>query len=340
MGKSVLVWTYHRVLPEGGPGAVGVNVFEAQIAYLSAKGYRFLDTAGLEEWLDGKLDRSIPYTMISFDDGWADNFIYASPVLEKYKIRAVLALNTALAGAPEREGEFKITDYKEALRLAAYGIDKSSFLTWSELFKMKESSLWDIQAHGNSHFGSFQSLGKVRGFYPAFDHWTLEYALGAPPFLGAPRAEFRSSLSAPRTFPDEKFKELIKHAPDDEARFQICRELGAGALIAGETEPEFLKRIEEDFHSCSGIISDKLSIRPTSFFWPWGHYSPLSIKSALNCGYRMLFTMNKDAVTALARKDEIPRIAAPDSVGRFKKQERIFASPLLRRFRKLFMKKN
>ena len=336
MEKPVLVWTYHRVLPEGGSGAVAVEVFDAHIAYLLKKGCRFLDTAGLEDWLDGRLDRSIPYVAISFDDGWADNLIYASPVLEKYKIRAVLALNTALAGISEREGSFKITHYKEALRLAACGIDRSAFLTWSEIEKMRDSSLWDIQAHGNTHFGSFQSLEKVRGFYPETTHWTLEYALGETPFPGAPRAEFRSILSTPRTLPDEKFKELLRHVPDDETRFRICREKGAEALIPVEAETEFIKRIEADFRSCSDIIYDKLSIRPSSFFWPWGHYSPLSVNSALSCGYRMLFTMNKDAVTGLTRKDEIPRIAAPPTLSRLRNQFGIFSSPVLRRLRKLF----
>ena len=338
MEKPVLVWTYHRVLPGGGPGAVDIDVFDSQIAYLAERGCCFLDTAGLEAWMDGRLDRSIRYAMISFDDGWADNLVYATPVLQKYNVRAVLALNTALGGTPGREGTFKVTPYKEALRLAACGIDRSSFLTWGGLEMMRDTSLWDIQAHGNSHYGSFQSLEKVRGFYPVSDHWTLQYALGEAPFPGAPRAEFRSSLCSPRTLPSEEFKTLLKRASSDEERFRICRENGAGALLPAETEPEFLKRIEDDFRSCSDIIYDKLSIRPASFFWPWGHYSPIAVKTALSCGYRMLFTMNKGAVTAATAKDGIPRIAAPASFSRFRKQFKIFSSPLLRKLRRIFSK--
>lgn len=338
MEKSLLVWTYHRVLPEGGPGSVSFDLFDSQIAYLLENDCHFLDTAGLEDWFSGKLDRSKRYAVISFDDGWADNLVYATPILQKYNVRAVLALNTALGGTPGRNGTFKITPYKEALRLAACTGDRSSFLTWDGLKMMRDTSLWDIQAHGNSHFGSFQSLSKVRGFYPAFDHWTLQYALGEAPFEGAPRAEFRSSLCEPRKLLSDEFKSLLKNAASDEERFRICRENGPASLVPAETESEFLKRIEADFRACSSIIEENLSIRPASFFWPWGHYSPLAVKTALACGYRMLFTMNKDAVTSSSSVAEIPRIAAPDSLARFKKQFNVFSNPILRSVRRFFTK--
>jgi peptidoglycan/xylan/chitin deacetylase (PgdA/CDA1 family) len=338
--QSLLIWTYHRILPEPAKGAVDCATFEKQIAFLKKSGYEFLDTAGLEKWLNKDLDPKKKYTVLTFDDGWADNLIWATPILKNTGTKAVMAVNTSLLN-PEagknREDSINF-NAKDALEDAVYGRSFDSFLTWDELGEIKESGVWDIQAHGNSHLGCYHDLGEIRGFYPEFKHWTMEYALGEPPFDGAPRAEFKSILSAPRTVLSNELKEELKKASSDSERLSLCQNPNAIKVL--ETDEEFKKRVKEDLLSCKKQLEERLGIETKSFFWPWGHSSKENIETALECGFEMLFTMRKDSVNAETNRHDIPRIAAPETLKRLKKQETVFSNRLLKSLRNIFSKSN
>lgn len=333
---NILVWTYHRVLPEASAGAVSAEIFERQIESLVKAGYKFIGTAELALSLRVRLPHMEKCTMLTFDDGWADNLIWATPILKKYSAKAVLALNTGLvndkSGEIRNPGTYKIMNSKDALNSAAYGRDNSSFLTWNELLEMKKSGVWEIQAHGNTHFGCYGSFDEIRGFFPDKHHWTMEYALGEPPFPGAPRTTFKSILSDRKTALSEDLKTALREAKSDSARKKLCKSHSSPA-IAIESPEEFEKRVTDDLTCCKKTINEHLGLIPDCLFWPWGHYSPTSIRIAKKCGFRMLFTMDKDAVTEKTLLDKIPRIAAPAEFEDFKRQLAIYSTPLLRSFR-------
>ncbi len=340
--RPLLIWTYHRILPGPFKGAVDLSSFSGQIECLRKAGYEFVDTNGLKRWLDGELDRSKRYTMLTFDDGWADNLIWASPVLRDAGVKAVMAVNTSLVNPETRDfliennpEKFQIVESKKALGDAVYKRDYSSFLSWEELGRVKESGVWDIQAHGNSHLGCYRDLKSVRGFYPEFKHWTMEHALGEPPFHGAPRAEFESILSAPNTVISEDLKLKLKSTDGDVERLKACIEC-SDALRQTESEDEFKQRVREDLTCCKKLLQEKLDVNAESLFWPWGHFSRLGVDVGRECGYEMFFTMHKDAVTDKTDKTEIPRIAAPESIRRFKKQKTVFSNRLFSKIRKIF----
>ena len=340
--KAILIWTYHRVLPCGESGAVSQDIFDLQLQALVSAGYEFINTADLRSIINGDTDPGKrKLTMLTFDDGWADNLIWATPILERYSAKAVMAVNTALVNPGNRFREnlapeyFKVIPSKKALELAAYGVNYDSFLTWDELKAVNDISLWDIQAHANSHYGCFYDMSNTRGFYPDFNHWTLEYALGCEPFEGAPRAEFQSILSHRRTRPVHEFLEAMKKAESDEQRKHICR-TWKNPLEFVESEEEFRERIRGDMILCKNYLLDKLDVRAKALFWPWGHYSPESIAAAQECGFDLLFTMNKDALLSNSKALEIPRIAAPATISRFKKQMQVFTNPVLKSIRNIF----
>lgn len=115
-GKATIL-VYHRVLPgrevDGmyvQPGMyVCQDVFEQQMQFLKEHFNVVSFTELLDLWKRKTYDRSQRYCVITFDDGWLDNYMYAYPVLKKYSIPATIFLPTSFIGTqnwfwPDRIG--------------------------------------------------------------------------------------------------------------------------------------------------------------------------------------------------------------------------------------------
>jgi peptidoglycan/xylan/chitin deacetylase (PgdA/CDA1 family) len=102
---GLLVLGYHRVASKAeNPGFDGVisadaAEFRRQVAYLRDR-FRILR---LEEWLDDG-ERSIarePCVLITYDDGYRDNFEVALPILEELRVPAAFFLPTDFLDRPQ-----------------------------------------------------------------------------------------------------------------------------------------------------------------------------------------------------------------------------------------------
>lgn len=107
-GKIVILM-YHRVVPENEikkhyiqPGMyVTTEVFEKQILFLKEY-FKILPLKELHRLRNCiSLDKATRYCIITFDDGWIDNYIYAYPLLKKYSIPATIFLPTRFIGGNE-----------------------------------------------------------------------------------------------------------------------------------------------------------------------------------------------------------------------------------------------
>ncbi len=108
-GKAAIL-VYHRVLTEKElrqdfvqPGMyVRNDVFEMQMLLLK-KHFQILSFQDLLTlWKGKKWDKSKRYCVVTFDDGWRDNYLYAFPILQKHGIPATIFLPTALIGTNQR----------------------------------------------------------------------------------------------------------------------------------------------------------------------------------------------------------------------------------------------
>lgn len=106
---KVIILTYHRVLSGKElatqfvqPGMyVRDEVFEMQARFLMQDFdvLRFVDL--IDMWIDGRWDKKARYCVITFDDGWIDNYAYAFPILKHYGVPATVFLPTAFVGTDE-----------------------------------------------------------------------------------------------------------------------------------------------------------------------------------------------------------------------------------------------
>ena len=147
------VLMYHRILPEEHPDAISAAVFDRQLDYLTRR-YRMLTPDEVFLYVRGELHEKRPCAALSFDDGWLDNLLFATPVLQKYGLCAMLAVSAGYlhdGAARDRENdEILYLRNREAQQRAASG-DLRSYLNRAELRIMHDSGVWSLEAHGSRH---------------------------------------------------------------------------------------------------------------------------------------------------------------------------------------------
>ena len=100
--RTVPVLMHHHVSPSPGMITVSPENFESQIAWLAGNGWTSLT---LDQYAGFLAGRPVPRKsiVITFDDGYLDNWVYAHPILQKYGMHAVVFVVTGWMGeGPQR----------------------------------------------------------------------------------------------------------------------------------------------------------------------------------------------------------------------------------------------
>jgi len=131
VGPKVPILMYHQVVEDGernrqarntNPAyTVTVGRFREQMAWLAENGFR---TRSLGDVIDPPIPLK-DSVVITFDDGWADNFSHALPVLGEYGLSATIFVVTGFVGAP-------------------------GYLDWEQLREMSGNGI-SLQSHTVSH---------------------------------------------------------------------------------------------------------------------------------------------------------------------------------------------
>lgn len=155
--QVVPVLMYHHVTPAQGPITASPENFEDQLRWLSSRGYTSLTTAQFAEHLGGKPAprRSV---LITFDDGYLDNWVYAYPLLKKYGFNAVVFLVTSWVNdGPVRPHAGQgsalpvMPDHRACERLIDSGRSDEVILRWSEIRAMQAEGVFEFHSHTHTH---------------------------------------------------------------------------------------------------------------------------------------------------------------------------------------------
>jgi len=153
----VPVLMYHHVSPSAGMITTSPRNFERQIAGYARDGYKSLTAEEFAGFLEGKPvpEKSV---LITFDDGYLDNWVYAHPVLKKYGMHAMMFLVTGIIGdGPARpvNGDGvalpEIAEHKQSKLMVAAGNTDPVMLRWSEVLAMREAGTFEFHSHTHTH---------------------------------------------------------------------------------------------------------------------------------------------------------------------------------------------
>ncbi|MBP2641982.1 MAG: polysaccharide deacetylase [Firmicutes bacterium] len=101
--QQIPVLLYHRVGKTTDPLTVTPGRFERDLRQLKEAGYSTIDLRQFERFLADR-DTELPAKplLITFDDGYRDNYENAFPLLSKYQMEAAFFIIAGMLGEPER----------------------------------------------------------------------------------------------------------------------------------------------------------------------------------------------------------------------------------------------
>ena len=154
--QTVPVLMYHHISPSEGMITTSPANFERQLAWMAQHGYRSLTSDEFAGHLNGQPvpDKSI---LITFDDGYLDNWVYAYPLLKKYGYTALVFLVTSwINEGPIRhilgQGDLPETPaHQECERLIEQGASDDVILRWSEIKAMQADGTFEFHSHTHTH---------------------------------------------------------------------------------------------------------------------------------------------------------------------------------------------
>jgi peptidoglycan/xylan/chitin deacetylase (PgdA/CDA1 family) len=157
MSVAIPILMHHHVSPNPGLVTVSPAVFEKQIHWLAKRGYRSIGCQEFAAFLAGE---PVPAksVLITFDDGYLDNYVYAHPILQKYGMKAVLFVVTGWIGegavrvhAGQSDDLPSCPNHRECM--GAIKADKMDrvMLRWSEVKAMQATGTFEFHSHTHTH---------------------------------------------------------------------------------------------------------------------------------------------------------------------------------------------
>lgn len=326
----VLCLMYHSIDSEKNKGGIFVDEFEEHIKWIKDK-----KTFKMEE-LKG-LDYTLPPNsiLITFDDGYKNNYTLAFPILKKYNMKATIFLNT------------KFIEKDEA------------YLNWDEIREMYESGLIDFQLHTHSHQLTVKDIEVLafydnesspyfkRESYSLFFDGNYDEKKDAKKLNGLPVFKLRSKISIPGYKPKKNFVEKYRSIVElQENKSEKEKKKFLNRLFKEKKDEFFDKISEEQFKETvkfeilenKKIISEKLGKVPDCLAYPWGHRYKGNREDIKKLGVDVFITTRKGVNSLKLNKNWIYRVSGDDfeNFDEFKKELKNGSTAI---YRKIFKKR-
>lgn len=311
-------------------------LFEKHLKILKKRGYQTISLKDLHGYMMNGKPIPKKSIVITFDDGYVDNWIFAYPLLEKYDMCGTVFIN------PE------FVDKRDIKRPLFPSIDKyneneiTGFLSWNEIKEMDKRGIIYSESHALTHTW-YPISGKILDFRYFNDKhiWmTWNDNVDRKPKLqiddheliklGAPVYESAKSLLAKRYFPDIDFENEIfrfieqnggqvffKKEDWKDQLFQFVNRFRKDNILNDcyENDFSYQARIKFELLESKNILEQKLEKEITFLCWPGGSASEVGMRIAKSLGYNF-FNSARD-LDSVQRKKIKNVLKGGDRVKRF-----------------------
>ncbi|MFN0244829.1 MAG: polysaccharide deacetylase family protein [Planctomycetota bacterium] len=299
---GVPVMIFHSVrrhaLAELGALTLAEPDFEQQMRSLARAGYAAITCRELHDHLvrDAPLPRRP--ILLTFDDGYLDNFTVAGPVLARHGLRATVFVAT--------DGLHTGRDVRRATSDDEHA-SEHGMLSPAELCAMEASGVFEIQAHSASHArlpvsGAIESFDVPSGAPRLRTGWMGEVRAFVPePELEAAARAFVREHGAARFFERASWRAELE---------RVCAPFleDGGARGRHETDDERRTRLRDDLARGKRRLEDILGHAVDFLAWPGGGSSALALDVALqDVGFRATFGTNRVCAGVEPSPRAIPR---------------------------------
>ncbi|WP_253205916.1 polysaccharide deacetylase family protein [Clostridium estertheticum] len=131
-GKSIPVLQYHSIsYDKGNPICIPIKKFDEQMKYLKDNNYYTITLTNLYEYLMNNTPIPRKSVVITFDDGYDNNYTAMFPVLKKYKFKATIFVISSLIDVHSN-----MLTSKQLIEMDKYGIDIESHTAHHDNLKL------------------------------------------------------------------------------------------------------------------------------------------------------------------------------------------------------------
>jgi peptidoglycan/xylan/chitin deacetylase (PgdA/CDA1 family) len=324
MKEPVAVLMYHSVAPliktwDFSYLSLPPDIFEGHMAALRRAGYTSITLGDAFDYVAGRGRIPPKSVVITFDDGYLDNWVFAFPALKKYGMKGTVFVSTDFI---DREAGIRPNgeDVREG-RAGPDDLDWRGFLSPAEMGRMVNSQLVEIHGHCKTHSWYFSS-GRIVDFnrpgakYPWLgwnarpDRKPYYIAEDQSEFVpwGSPVYEHSEALVCRRYFPDPRVEaelgDMVRglggrdffQRPDwrkvlEERAAAVA---GRGLSDRYETDAERSTRLRSEIILAREELADVVG-RPVEFLcWPNGKYDDECVALARDAGYKAWTLRSRD----------------------------------------------
>ncbi len=259
--------------------------------------------------------------MLTFDDGYLDNWVFVYPLLKKYSLKTTVFVNPDFVD-PCPNPRLNLEDVWKG-RCSYKDLHPAGFLSWAELREMEASGLVDVQSHALTHTWYFSGprivdfhTPRQQSPYPWLfwnqrperkPFYLTENQQKLIPY-GHPIFEHEKALVARRYYPDERFITRIleyisskgwdfyqKHSwKEDLTRY--AEDIRKNRKFEGHYEmpEERYERVKKELSESKNLIERNLNKDVDFICWPGGAYDETVKCIGREVGYKAWTLSSRD----------------------------------------------
>lgn len=317
------------------------ELFENHLRWLKRTGICTISLQELYEYKKKGISVPSRAIVLTFDDGYLDNWVFAYPLLKKYGFRGTIFVNPEFVDPRKIIRKNLENVWKKDIAIEE--LETLGFLSWDEIKIMETEGVIDIQSHTMSHTWYFCSDEIIDFHHPGNNKYPWIFWNACPdrksyylkenqehfvPY-GTPIYKNGRSLGIRRYYEDNALTnhlvEFVKIQGDnffkikdwkDKMFSQVNYYKSQNRLKGGyETDEEQKDRFRYELVECKKILETRLKKKINFLCWPGGANSDLSVKIGFEAGY-LAYTCSADVGNGKNIFSEDPsiiyRIGAPN----------------------------